>query len=892
MIFWDRASLSTHRILRLFQLGSLTLMVCGVGSSQSLVAPAQIADAQEAFEAAAIAKPLRCEITAVRPALDFSLRFQTGYLIDVPFNQFRGFGHELTVFVRVTSEGGDPRFLVRTGKLPEVPDTKLQAEIAGKFVVGEGVYRIEVLLEDDLHRVCRNNWRIQVKRSGSERDLKPTTPPATVEEIGTFTPTMAERNAGGRIEQLSIMIHAAPLSPRLSVLQDDDVLRLVGSLSSLLQQLPAMTVRLTVFNLDQSVVLFRKDDFSAKDIDAVATAANHLQLGLVNYKTLQQRGSPVGFLNKLVQAELAGTKPSDALILLGPRTMLPGGFLEPEPERPSSTAPQLFYIQYRLPKPLGPSRGPGSNSRGSRRAPQSQDIFPTFDDGRGVTSTTLEPQDAIERLIVDLKGISIPVRTPHEFADAIRHMASRIHTSSNSETLVESLPALPPPGADRSTNPKQSTGTQPDPAEGTVNERPTNDAREVEDPTDLLIRLRDQVLDHARRIPNYTCAESIRRDRYEPLAGRTVKSCDTLLGERKQNSSSPPLRMETTDRLRLDVALAHDREIYSWAGANKFEEAEIDEWLPEGAIGTGPFASLLLSIFESRGPRFVFDGDETIDGRRLMEYSFHIAREQSLYRVKARRDWIITGYSGKLMVDPLTAELVHLTVRTEELPEATSTCEVDSTLEYGMVPLGGIGYLLPKTTRQRFIGRDGAEDENSIVFSSCREYQSESTLAFAEPKIDGEGVRAAEAATEFPAGLMVAVELTTMIDCANAAAGDRIEGRLITGIHGPHQEVLAPEGAKVEGRLMRAETRHLQPGEFTIALRWETLDVNGVKMPLSLRPDRRSRTAKSTVQRGLLTRTEIELPLSSETRYGVYRFPAEKTSITSGFRTDWVTALP
>jgi hypothetical protein len=876
----------------LILLCGLILPICRVGFSQSLVVPDQIADAKKVFETAATARPLRCEITPVRPALDFGLRFQTGYLIDVPFNQFRGLGHELTVFVRVTSEGGEPRFLVRTGKLPEVPDTKLEAEIAGKFVVGEGVYRIEVLLEDDLHRVCRNNSRIQVKRSGSERDLKPTTSPATVEEIGSLTPATAEHNAGGRIEHLSIMIHAAPLSAGMSRLQDEDVLRLVASLSSLLQQLPAVTVRLTVFNLDQRAVLFRKDDFSAKDVDEVATAVNSLQLGLVNYKTLQQKGSSIGFVNNLVQTELAGIKPLDALILLGPRTMLLDGFLPPAEEKPSATAPKIFYVQYRMPKPLSPSLGPGYNSAGSRRASQGQEIYPTFDNGRGSKSTTLEPQDVIEQLIARLKGESIHVWTPHDFADAIMHITPRIHTSSKSGTPSASLPALPPPGANRSPDASRITEVQTAPTEAAVNANPGIDARGDEDPTDLLIRLRDQVLEHARRIPNYTCAESVRRDRYEPIAGRAVKSCDTILGKRLQNSSSMPLRLDTTDRLRLDVALAHDKEIYSWAGANKFEEADIDEWLPEGAMGTGPFASLLLSVFESRGPKFVFDGDETVDGRRLMRYSFHVAREESLYRVKARRDWIITGYSGKLQVDPLTAELVHLTVRTEELPEATSTCEVDSTLEYGVVPLGGIGYLLPKTTRQRFIGRNGAEDENTIAFSSCREYQSESTVAFAEPKIDGKGVSALEAAPEFPAGLTVLVELTTMIDSASAAAGDRIEGRLMTGIRGPSQQVLAPEGTKVEGRLMRAETRHMQSGEFTIALRWETLHLGGVTIPLSLRPDRRAGTSKSTFHGGLLTRTEIELPLPGESRYGVYHFPAERKSIMSGFRTDWVTALP
>ena len=40
----------------------------------------------------------------------------------------------------------------------------------------------------------------------------------------------------------------------------------------------------------------------------------------------------------------------------------------------------------------------------------------------------------------------------------------------------------------------------------------------------------------------------------------------------------------------LDVALSETSEIYSWAGAPRFEEGDIDELIPDGAIGTGPFA--------------------------------------------------------------------------------------------------------------------------------------------------------------------------------------------------------------------------------------------------------------------------------------------------------------
>jgi hypothetical protein len=52
-----------------------------------------------------------------------------------------------------------------------------------------------------------------------------------------------------------------------------------------------------------------------------------------------------------------------------------------------------------------------------------------------------------------------------------------------------------------------------------------------DDPTDVLIRLRIQVLAHTQRIPNHTCIESVRRDQYEAVTGPPARSCDTLLAQ-------------------------------------------------------------------------------------------------------------------------------------------------------------------------------------------------------------------------------------------------------------------------------------------------------------------------------------------------------------------------
>ncbi len=242
--------------------------------------------------------------------------------------------------------------------------------------------------------------------------------------------------------------------------------------------------------------------------------------------------------------------------------------------------------------------------------------------------------------------------------------------------------------------------------------------------------MRDQVLQTGERIPNYACIETVRRDRFEPVDGRAHQSCSAVFARRKQPNSQSRLTLDSTDWLRLDVALASDREMFSWAGASKFEEGEIDELVPEGGIGTGAFAALLLNAFSPGGPPFSFEGATAIDLRRVFEYSYVVPKDRSTYHVKADKQWVISGYQGRVFIDPKTAELVRLEIQTDELPPETHSCENDMSLDFGVVQLAGAGYLLPKLARQRFIGREGAESENAMTFSACREYQAESKLSF------------------------------------------------------------------------------------------------------------------------------------------------------------------
>ena len=110
------------------------------------------------------------------------------------------------------------------------------------------------------------------------------------------------------------------------------------------------------------------------------------------------------------------------------------------------------------------------------------------------------------------------------------------------------------------------------------------------------------------------------------------------------------------------------------------------------------------------------------------------------------------------------------------------------------------------------------------------------------------------------------VELTSPpVRGDQAAAGDRIEGRLVNAIRDPVQQTIrVPAGAAMVGRLMRVETRWGPPAEITFALRWETVGVDGTLTPIELKPTNDGqRVGQVQIRKEFLDRAQIRILTNS-----------------------------
>jgi len=353
-----------------------------------------------------------------------------------------------------------------------------------------------------------------------------------------------------------------------------------------------------------------------------------------------------------------------------------------------------------------------------------------------------------------------------------------------------------------------------------------------QDAKTLLLAVRKKVMLTVGRLPRYMCTETVDRSVFQPGINVSGRSCDDLASRRKKTDWK--IRKYTSDRLRLDVAVSGDSEMYSWAGEDRFEDRSLADLAGGGATSTGAFASFLAAIFGSNAASFTYNGDVNSDGRALVEFGFRMPLEKSGYSIGNKLHRAIVAYDGMFLVDPWSFDLARLTIHADQLPVELNACEDTTILDYGSVRLNGSEFLLPKQVRLHVVNTDGGELENRTVFTGCHEFLGESSLRFDAPSETGIPAARKTGFTvlELPEGLPFTFALTRAIDSVTAAAGDPIQGQLTKPIKEKHGGILVPKGATVTGRIVQIERLYARPSQsLTLAIRLETIEANGAPEP-------------------------------------------------------------
>jgi len=405
-------------------------------------------------------------------------------------------------------------------------------------------------------------------------------------------------------------------------------------------------------------------------------------------------------------------------------------------------------------------------------------------------------------------------------------------------------------------------------------------AQQPSDPTELLAKARDLILARAKRLPDYVCVQTVERRHFKHQHSKLPPdSCAQIAAFNKDHPHD--LVLEATDRLRLELKVSHGMEIGAWPGESQLGSRNIFDLARGGAYETGTLGTFFGDIFERGGATYNYMGETTAGGLKLAAFGYRVPIGSSHYQVKTASGWTPTGFSGIIWIDSDSMDLRRLKVDASELPQESDGCEAETTVEYQKVKVGTGEFLLPVRSSLRMVMADATETLNTAVYSAWREYHGEATIRF-DTSVGSEVQATTAPPSPLPAGMSLSLALTSPIDTDTAAAGDIVTAKLRKAVR-TSKEVLAPAGAKVEGRIVQMQHWLNQPRHFTIALLLEKFEVSGVATPLY---------AKLSREPGS---TRIYLPSTGQSPLvAAFEFTTDKSRhiVPAGYQTTWVTVAP
>jgi hypothetical protein len=379
------------------RLAILIFASCSALPAQVLVEPERTAAARVEFASASSAPRMLCQIQPILPALSYRLQFEAGYDVVLPLGEFDRV-HQLGILLRVSPEGRDPVYLTLARTAPR-NSKPANVGFTGMFAVGDGSYGVEVLAKDESGRVCSGHWRIQAKLTAHERDIGS---PIPSREVRAFSADVVPPPAPA-IERFTILVHAAPANPRATEIEPETIRTITESLQALLTHLPAKSVRVAVFNLDQHLVLMNQRPFSIGDIAAVKDTIGKLNLGVVSLKTLEDRANSDVLVDLLRDPE-----PGSAVIVLGPATIWS---TEVALQRPPGVL--WYYLEYVALPTHQALRTMGGMSPGDVIMRKIQLEGLSYDGHL----------DGVDRMVRRAGGVTLPIHSPHDLAEAIHRLA-------------------------------------------------------------------------------------------------------------------------------------------------------------------------------------------------------------------------------------------------------------------------------------------------------------------------------------------------------------------------------------------------------------------------------------------------------------------------------------
>jgi hypothetical protein len=261
--------------------------------------------------------------------MGFDLQVWSGYAVAIPVSSFTPrIRPRLTTLIKVEplAPQGEPVFLARLLRLPSIPERPpKQARFAtgGGFSLGEGRYRVKLIVVDEKDRYCMKQWEVKAKPGGGDRALKP----GEVTDATAGWHGFPAAEDGKTRRKATVLINAYPVRLRRhsAVLSWRDQATLLNVLTAILSRGGFGSARVVAFDLNRKQVIFDEPAFRPSSFRSLTEAMGSVDISTVDYSILASGPSERQFLASLAQDMQKHTDAGD-IIIVTPST--------PPPDKP------------------------------------------------------------------------------------------------------------------------------------------------------------------------------------------------------------------------------------------------------------------------------------------------------------------------------------------------------------------------------------------------------------------------------------------------------------------------------------------------------------------------------------------------------------------------------
>lgn len=151
-----------------------------------------------------------------------------------------------------------------------------------------------------------------------------------------------------------------------------------------------------------------------------------------------------------------------------------------------------------------------------------------------------------------------------------------------------------------------------------------------------------------------------------------------------------------------------------------------------GATSTGEFASVLRSLFaDGSGAQFKYYRSDNIGETQAAVYDFKVPLQLSDWTITIGGQSLRPAYSGSVWIDKKTAQVRRIEMQADNIPKDFPSDSVQSAVDYDVVPLGTVQFLLPVHAENLSCQRGSPVcSKNAIDFRNYHKYSGESTITF------------------------------------------------------------------------------------------------------------------------------------------------------------------